>query len=266
MRQTVKPQVLLVITVVVLAVVLIAWMTGRDRQGAKPSPDQVLVVHCGNSMRSAAEEIASIFLERCGMRVEFSYGGSEALLPQILARREGDIFITHDPFGDLIDKEGLLAELATVGHLVPVIIVPKGNPKGIENLDSILKPGLRIGVTDPRFTTAGEMAQQKVLKRTGKSLDDHPNFVLHARTHGDVAVALSTGQLDAGIVWNFVGVQFSDKVDVIPIDEQFPDTRVTVCRLNCAENVEAAKSFLEFASSEEGRKVFTDHGYFRASD
>lgn len=268
MRRSERPRRLIVLSLIVFAILITGERTMRRAFGpSQPPRPEALLVYCGNSMRPAAETIAEAFTDRHGTRIEFNYGGSESLLPQIITRKEGDIFITHDPFGDLIEENGLLMKAVTVGYLTPVIIVPKGNPEAIGGLDDLLRPGLRVGVTDPRYTTCGRMVEEKLRERNAAdSFNDHPNFVLQTRSHGDVATALVTGNLDAGIVWNFIGVNFADRLDTVIIDEQFPDTRVIVCHLNTSKNNAEAKRFLDFATSDRGRKVFAEYGYSKTAD
>ncbi len=223
-----------------------------------------LLVHCGSSMRPAAEVLAADYEKRYGVKIEFNFGGTETLLPQIELRKEGDLFICHDPFGEKLKRDGLQTKAVTVGYLTPVIIVPKGNPKYIHALLDLLQPGLRVGVTDPRFATCGQMVEERLRKlHLAKSFNDHPNFVLQTRSHGDVANALTIGSIDAGVVWNFIAVTFRDKMDMIPTGQHFPDTRIMVCQLRCAKNPAGAARFLRFAASHSGRKVFADHGYSR---
>jgi molybdate transport system substrate-binding protein len=266
MRRSQSRSRLIVLSLIVIAVLVTAERSVR-RAISPPKPSaQSLLVHCGNSMRPAAEEIAEVFTKRYETRIEFNYGGSETLLPQIITRKQGDILITHDPFGNLIEEKGLLTKAVTVGYLTPVIIVPKGNPQGISGLDDLLRRKLRVGVTDPRYATCGALVEEKLRERgIAQTFNEHPNFVLQTRSHGDVAAALLTNNLDAGIVWNFIGVNFGDKVDTVAIDEEFPDTRVVICLLNTSVDTNAAARFLNFAASDKGRKVFADHGYSKTT-
>jgi molybdate transport system substrate-binding protein len=247
--------------VVAVGIVLLAAQTLRPSAELKS-----VVVYCGNSMRPAVEEIAEEFKKREGVFVEPTYGGSETLFPQIKLSKEGDVFVCHDPFADKLQADGLLGRTEVVGFLEPAIIVPKGNPKGIHSLRDVATAKLRVGTTDPRYATCGEMVEAK-LKEHGwaESYADHPNFVLQSRSHADIATALVAGQLDAGIVWNFVTHQFAGRTDRIPTGETFPETRVTFCLLSCSKQPDLAGRFLGLAGSDFGRGVFAKYGYARES-
>jgi len=255
-------RVLMVIVVLAAAAAVVLFAGRTLRPAAKLRSIQVF---CGTSMRPAVEEIAAEYQKREGTFVELSYGGCEALFPQIKLMKKGDLFVCHDPFGDKLKAEGLLDRIQPVGYLEPTIIVPKGSKKEIHSLKDLVTQKLRIGTTDPRFATCGEMVEDKLREHGwAESYEKQPNFVLQSRSHGDVATALITGQLDAGIVWNFIACQFNDKVDQVPTGEEFPETRVTTCLLSCSQNRDAAGKFLDLAGSDFGRQVFAHYGYAKA--
>ncbi len=245
--------------VIFLAAMII---TARLTRPPAVSGDTLLFVHCGNSMRPAAEKLAEIFTRTHGVAVQFNYGGSSSLLPHILARGEGDVFITHDPFSDRLAEAGLLEREEVIGALEVVVMTPKDSGIVIGAWEDLLRPGLRVGVTDPRYTTAAQFIEDALREATGvESFTAHPNFVMQTRTHGDVATALVTGHLDVALVWNFIAFMSRDKADAAPVPGDMPPTRVTACQLSSARNPQAAAAFLELAASEEGRKVFEEHGY-----
>jgi len=245
--------------VIFLAAMII---TARLTRPPEVSEEDHLFVHCGNSMRPAAVALAEIFTRTHGVEVQFNYGGSSSLLPHILARGEGDVFITHDPFSERLAEEGLREKEVVVGALRVVVMTLKDSGIEIRAWEDLLRPGLRVGVTDPRYTTAAKFIEGALREATGvESFTAHPNFVMQTRTHGDVATALLTGHLDVALVWNFIAFMSRDKADAAPIPGDMPPTRVTACQLTTARNPRAAVAFLELAGSEEGRKVFEAHGY-----
>ena len=252
---------------VILFVLLAGGLVFVLRATMKPPKPHTLLIHCGTSMRKPMEELALEFKQRTGVTIDFNFAGVESLYPSILVHKEGDVFICHDPFRDKIAKDGLVADGAVVGYLDPVVIVPKGNPKQIHALaDLFTRKGLRIGCTDPRFATCGQMVQDLAKKHGwAKSFDgqDCPNMVFQSRSHADIATALVAGELDAGIVWNFVAATFKDKVDMVHTGETFPETRVSIVTLSCAKNPTDAAAFLKFVSSDIGLQVFTDEGYVK---
>lgn len=248
----------------------------------KNSAKEEILVHCGSSMLPAIEEIAKKYEAEYKIKAVFNLGGSEVLLPNILLTKRGDIFVCHDPFADIIIEKGLMKEFKTTGYLYPVIIVAKGNPKGIHSLSDLGRSGVRVGMTDARTSQCGKIVEEVLLKK-GLSEQVKKNVVVETKAHYDIANALSLGQIDAGIVWNFIAMLNQEHVDAVtsaspsinqarrqlrdyPLDvsgtpEDYPRTRVTVCILNCTKNYRWAKDFLDLCASDFGRSVFSKHGY-----
>ncbi len=223
-----------------------------------------IVIHCGTSMRPAAERIARYFQQRHNIAVRFNFGGSSELLAGIELGRIGDLYICHDPYADRIDEKGLLARAATVGYLEPVIIVPPGNPGAIAGLADLARPGLKVGLPDARFATAGRLIQQ-ALGEMGIEPDVRANLRLETRGHNDMALALTSGHIDVGMAWNFIAFYYAGRLEQVPAGVAFPETRVTVCLLTSAQDVEAAELFMAMAQSPQGVAVFEEMGYRRST-
>ncbi len=222
--------------------------------------DRTVMVHCGASMRVVMEQIAAEFQRRYDIGVQFNFGGSAELLSSIEIGRIGDIYVCHDPYAERIDEKGLLSEYVTAGGLEPVIMVPKNNPQEIEDLSSLRRPGLRIGMTDSRYSTAGRLVDEAIEERGWKE-EIRNNIVIESRAHNELALALLSGHVDASVAWNFLPGLYQDEMDSIRPGVEFPDIRVTVCLLETSENVEDARKFMEFTTSEFGREALRYFGY-----
>lgn len=238
--------------------------TGATEVWIGDDEQNYILVHCGNSMRPAAEVLGRQFQELHGIGVKFNFGGSSQLLPAIELARTGDVYICHDPYADILDAKGLLEYYETVGYLEPVIIVPRGNPHQIDSLQDLKQSGLRVGLTDQRYTTAGELIQAAMAER-GWQDEINANVRMESRDHNTLALAIMADQLDVAVAWNFVTYLYSGRVERINTGESFPDTRVTACLLSHASNQEAAQLFMDFLVSDASAEVFARFGYTKAA-
>jgi len=82
---------------------------------------------------------------------------SEDFLPLVKAGRKGDILVAHDPYLDYVADANALADYVHVGFVAPVLAVQKGNPKGLTSIQDLTRPGLKVALTDPQYSTCGEM-------------------------------------------------------------------------------------------------------------
>ena len=233
----------------------------NEGDGLADRPGQELFVHCGNSMRPAAEALAAEFEKRYGIPVRLNFGGSADLLASIELGQRGDLYLPHDPYAEMLDEKGLLDYYEVVGHIEPILIVPKGNPAGIEKMEELATRDLAVALPDARYATAGKLIEEAFEK---KGLLDRlrANVAMEARGHNEVALALVSGHVDAAMVWSFIATSYKDRVDMIrPPDADFPRKRVTLCLLTHARNRQAAEQFIKLATSEFGRQVFRERGY-----
>jgi molybdate transport system substrate-binding protein len=238
---------------------------------------EVLVL-CGASMRAPMEQIVERYKRTCGDTILMSYGDSGELCAQIQRTRTGDIFICHDPFMGWAADQGLVETWRTVGRLEQVIVVPKGNPKGIKRLEDLAQPGLRVGVGDQRYSTAGIMFKN-MMERLPQADAIQKNVVAETKGHQERCTDVALGALDAALVWNPVARVNRDKLDTIEIPQDYADAvtsatykksdlrnvKVTIGVIGYSRNKERARRFFEFATTE-GKDVFCDCGFAPAKE
>jgi molybdate transport system substrate-binding protein len=247
----------LAIRVLVLALVGLVW-TGCER----PEAGNQVRVLCGTSMAQPMKEIADAFAEAKGVAVEFDLGGSETLLPKVLVSSPGDIYVCHDPFEAKVRAAGKLSGSVVTGWLCPIVVTTGDNPKGVRDWDDLAKPGLRLGIGDPRYSTCGEMFVAE-LRRRGLEEKVMRNVVVQARTHGELAVAVTIGALDAAAVWNFVAPEYQGKLEQTAINADYPEVRVTVIGLSASPKPGLRDEFLKWCRRPESLALFAKHGYGR---
>jgi len=232
-----------------------------ETPGASSDAERELFIHCGNSMRPAAEALAEEFEERYDIGVRLNFGGSSDLLASIELGERGDLYLPHDPYAELLDEKDLLEYYEVVGHIEPIIVVPPGNPDGIETMEELATRDLSVAVPDARYATAGELIVEAFEeKELYEEFQD--NVVMEGRGHNEVAQALITEHADAAMVWSFIATSYQDQLDMVtPPDVSFPEKRVTLCLLSHAVERDGAEKFIELATSETGQQIFEELGY-----
>ena len=211
---------------------------GCRPSGDAPAAKPALRMLCGSSMAAPIQEIGRQFARRHGLALEYDLGGSETLLPKILMGVPADIYVCHDPFEDKVKEEKRWSGSVVVGYLEPIVAVRPGNPKGIRVLEDLQRPGLKLGIGDPRYSTCGALFVE-ALERRGLRHLVMPQVMLQGRTHAEIANGLILGPLDAVVVWNFVAMLYQGKLEVVPTDVAYPETRVTVVGLTLLCYVES---------------------------
>ena len=222
-----------------------------------------ITILCGSSFRPPMEKLTAMYEKETGGRTELSFGGSEDHLPNVKTTVAGDLYVTHSPFQQYTREADALLREVEVGFLAPVLVVPKGNPKGIKSIDDLAKPGLQVLLTNPEFSTCGEMTfallekkgiKNAVLENVGNAMFKH---------HSEIGNKLKLGFGDAGIMWNGVANNFLDAIEVVPAPYEYDDEiRVSVMGLSYTEQPEQVQNFLDFVETH-GADVFKEFGYVK---
>jgi molybdate transport system substrate-binding protein len=244
-----------------LALVSAAALAGCGRSG--PAPADEVVILCGGSFRSPMERLVQHYKQVTGGHAALSFGQSEELLPKVKLKAAGDLFISHDPYVDYTRAAGALSREVVVGYLVPVLVTAKGNPKKIERLEDLTRPGVRVILPDPKFSTCGEMLEKLLVKKG--ILDAVMKNVEGAvvRSHKDVAEKIKLGARDAGVMWNGVAHDWQADVQVVPTPYEYEqDVRVAVMGLSYSARPEQVEKFLKYAEAR-GQEVFKEFGYVK---
>ncbi len=228
---------------------------------AEESRQTRLLLYCGAGIRPAAAELAERFGRENGVLVECDYAGSEILLSRIKLSGQGDLYMPGDVhYVEMAQQQGLVASHKTACYFVPVILVPKDNPKNIRSLADLTRPEITVGLGDPQACAIGRKST-KILAKSDIA-EDQLNVKFRSVTVNELGNHVKLGMLDAVIVWDAVAAYFADDTEVVPIPRpQNIISTVAVAALESSEHPELALQFLEFAASPRGREVFQKHHY-----
>ena len=122
---------------------------------------KVLRIFFGAAAEVPEHEIVAQYEAETGIRVEATYGGSGTLLTSMMVAKVGDIYAPGSPdfMTSAIKNNVTYADTVEIlAYLVPAIIVQKGNPKNITSLEDLAKPGIKIGLGDPKSVCVGAYA------------------------------------------------------------------------------------------------------------
>jgi molybdate transport system substrate-binding protein len=231
--------------------------TAGGQDGA--AVEGTVTVLAASSLTDAFDEIGAAF-ERAnpGADVEFSFGGSSDLREQLLAGAPADVFASANPSNmDAVVDGGAVAgdpEPFVTNSLE--IVVPEGNPAGVEGLEDFADEDLLLGLCAEEVP-CGEFGRE-ALANAGVAPAPDTN-------EPDVRSLLdrvSSGELDAGIVYVTDVRAAGDAVEGIEIPE---DVNVVaeypIATLAEAGEPEAAQAFVDFVLSEDGQAILASYGF-----
>ncbi len=252
---------------ILIGLLFISGCSGKtpteERVNGASSFPKSLLVYCSAGLKSPVEEICQVFNnQNKELSINTSIAGTSQLNSQILLTKKGDVYVVSDAeeLKPLQDK-GLIAWEESLVYHTPVLAVPKGNPGGIEKLTDLAQQGIRLGLGDTDAVPIGKIAdrmleENKLLEAVNK------NVVVRTATVNELLVYLSSGQVDAAIVWEENCTALEDTVEVVKIPELEKHVKATkVVLLSCSQEEELARRFAEFVASPQAMEIWEKHGY-----
>ncbi len=227
---------------------------------ATGNEDVTLLVYCGAGLKKPMTEIAEMFEEENGTKIEYIFAGSTQLLGQIELTGKGDVFIVGSKKAYESAKEkGLAGDEKEVAYHNPIIGVQKGNPLNIESLEDLAEPGVKVVLGDETANAIGETSQ-RIIEKTGLTGINN-NVVSKTATVNELIVYLTSKDADAAIITEDSAFKNED-IDLVPIPEDVNIVQIIpVGALTASENVHDANEFVNFVSSEKGKEIFNKYGF-----
>jgi sulfate/thiosulfate transport system substrate-binding protein len=235
--------------------------------------------------REAYEELTSLFREtEEGEDVSFaeSYGSSGEQTRAVIAGLDADVVaLSLAPDLDKLVESGLVAADWTsqphkgmVTNSVVVLVTRPGNPKGIEDWDDLLAPGVEVVTPNP-FTSGGArwniMAAYGAWRKAGKTdaqaqdnlLALFRNVVVQDKSARDSLNTFLSGKGDVLLAYEneaiFSRLQGEDLPFVVPSATILIENPVAALEESDAK--EKAEAFLQYLWTPEAQQVFADNGY-----
>ncbi|HQK93099.1 MAG TPA: substrate-binding domain-containing protein [Armatimonadota bacterium] len=222
-----------------------------------------LLLFCGAGLRLPAEDLITEFKAKTGIAVRPTFTGSGCLLAQITIGETGDLYMPgEDYYMAMAAERGYVTDQRIVAYFVPVIMVQRGNPHNIRGLRDLMKPGVRVGIGEPKACAIGDFTP-KVLRANGISPEEFErNVSAHFATAPELGNAMKIQAVDAVIQWDSLASLYLDAVDVVPIPtDEKTISPVPLGTLRFSKHPEEAKRFLDFVSGPDGKAIFAKHSY-----
>ncbi|MEQ1788324.1 MAG: molybdate ABC transporter substrate-binding protein [Acidimicrobiales bacterium] len=234
-----------------LLLVAAACRTGQESETS-------LTIVAAASLTDALGEVATAFEEQHpGVDVQLTFDGSAKLATAIVEGAPADLFASADAASlAKVAQEGLTTgEPVVVATNVLQIVVPEGNPGGIDSLDDLTNPELKLSLCGPEVPCgkyAAEAFEAGGLPVPAAGDQESVKGVL---------TQVQLGEADAGIVYltDVLAADGVDGVDLAPAEHVQASYPATV--LADASNPELAATFLAFLTGAEAQAILRDHGF-----
>lgn len=224
-----------------------------------------LVLYSGGMNRVAIEETLNRFERREGARLTRVYNGCGILVGQIKAGGRPDAYLTCDksfvpPVADLFPEAPVEVSDSQI-----VILVPKGNPRGIRSLADLAQPGLRVGVGNPEQSTLGAMTRH-LLEQDGILAPVMTNVVTQTPTADMLVNQMRTGSLDAAVVYVSNTMKVREQLEIVPLRGPGATAVQTFSVGANSQHKQLAARLLAALKSAESRSRYEEAGFHWRGD
>jgi molybdate transport system substrate-binding protein len=239
---------------------------GGDTAGSSTNPGAggtgvtgTVTVFAAASLTESFTQIGKDFeAANPGAKVTFNFAGSSALATQINQGAPADVFAAASPatMKTVTDAGNGDGTPVTFVKNQLVIVVPKGNPKGVTSLADLTKPGVKVALCAEQVPCGA--AAKKALDTAGVKLTP-------VTLEQDVKAALSKvklGEVDAALVYRTDAKAAASDVDGI----EFPESAGAIndyplVVVKNAPNKTAAQVFVTYIQSDKAKAVLTAAGF-----
>ncbi len=242
---------------------LVALLAGNPLDWFRRKPAHApLVVYCAAGIKPPVEAAARAYEQRYGVPVQLQFGGSQTLLANIQVSGAGDLYLpADDSYIQLARDKGLVEEAIPLARMRPVLVVRKGNPRGVRSLRDLLAKKLRVVHAKPDAAAVGKVTLD-ALTRSGHWERFKALLVSDKLTVNDVANDVAVGSADAGVVWDATLSAYPG-LERVPAPELDKETAlISVCVVRGTNQPAAALRFARFlAARDAGLPFFREEGF-----
>ncbi len=237
--------------------------------GGEQSEGSILTVLAASSLTDAFGELEGMFEDQTeGVDVSMSFAGSSELLAQIQQGAPADVFASADEAKmDTALEEGLVAEPEVFARNRPVLIVPAGNPAGIEEFRDLAESEVQIVLAEeavPIARYAEEVLDNADVEYGGGFAQRvHDKIVSRDTNVRASANRVALGEADATFVYESdVNEDIRDRVRVVEIPEELNAAATyPIATIEESQNPELAQAWVDLVLSDQGQRVLEKYNF-----
>lgn len=178
--------------------------------------------------------------------------------------RNGDVFLCDSPEDAQRTKDdGFALEQWTIASISPVLLVKKGNPDQIGEVQDVLRTSKTLGIVHKEVAGIGKTTQ-KILEINHRRDTTLVNTESLENFESELLLlqAFEQGKVDAAICWQSTAERMKETAEIVPIPRSdFAATPFVFQMLSTGFDYNKTVAFHKFVNSEKGQSILEKHGY-----
>ena len=231
----------------------------------EPEEETELLISAAASMTDVLNEIAQMYNSvDPSTKLIYTFGSSGALQTQIEEGAPVDIFMSaaQKQMTALEEKDLIIKETnKTLLVNKVVLIIPVNSDLALTSFEDLNKDDVKkIGLGDPASVPVGQYSEEILINLN--ILEEIKPKSVYGSDVRTVLTWVESGEVDCGIVYA-TDASSTDKVKVVTQAPEGSHKEVTypVAVIKDSKNVDKAKAFLDYLSTDEAAEVFVKYGF-----
>lgn len=220
------------------------------------------LIFAAASLADVLAETADLYELQTGSSVEFSFGGSNTLVNQIVksgAPADGVVLAGRQPM-DLLIEAGRVEASGVVTVAVNSLVVAAAVSGQLEGLEALAGGEFRVAIADPDLAPAGQYAKEAL--QAANAWDGLQGRLIPTLDVRPALAALSTGSVDYAIVYATDALAEPGVTVALAIDPALhgPVT-YPAAAITGSPGAETAARFFDFLRTDVAQQIFARHGF-----
>jgi molybdate transport system substrate-binding protein len=229
-------------------------------------PATEITVSAAISLKNAFEEVGRLYeSQNKDSKVTFNLGASGDLMTQIKGGAPVDVFASAALKDmDELDNAGFVVQETRTNFVTNsvVLIVPSSSKIILTSFEDLKKAEIKkIAIGNPKTVPAGRYADETL--QYYKISDMIQPRLVFAENVRQVLDYVIRGEVDAGVVYSTDAMVKQKEVKIILTAPEASHKPIMypIAVVKGTKNEKAAKSFIAFVTSDEGRKILSKYGF-----
>jgi len=242
----------------VFAAALVAWMIA-------PASAQQITVAAAADLNFALKDLAQKYQAKTGNTVTLTFGSSGNLFTAIENGAPYDLFFSADiEYPKKLSAEGLVLTDTLYEYAVGKLVLwaPTNSPLDVQQGFGILTDARvrKIAIANPKHAPYGRAAEEAL--RSAGVYDRVRDKLVLGENISQTAQFVESGNADVGLLALSLALSpaMAGKYSLVP-EKLYAPLRQAAVVLKSSSRLQAAREFLKFIQSAEGRDVLNRYGF-----
>ena len=258
------------VIIIGIAVAITMVSCHESKKTVMPAHPEEIMVFAAASLTQSFEEIAEKFKQKKNVEVVFNFAGSQTLATSIIQGVKADVFASANmDYMKFLNQKGFIEESQIFAKNRLIICKNKKSRTTIKVLEDLSNSVIKLIVGDESvpvgkyfYTVLEDAVKNQSLEEEFKQ-KIIANIKSEELNVKDIVSKIIIGEADAGIVYRTdVNEKNMYQLEIVEMKEfEETEAKYTIGVVQAAPNNEAARIFVDFVVSSEGKEILKKYGF-----